>query len=257
MEQQSTGHAQWAESRPFAASREVDQLAAALVAAQAEMPAIEADQTADVQTRTGGKYSYKYADLAAILKAVRPVLARHGLSVLQPGRVERPEKGAAGVVIQTILLHASGQWMASELWVPVADAGDPQKVGSGMTYGRRYGFCGMVGVAPEKEDDDAQAARQGSVGRRRQQAQAPEPSASDAEECITTANADGSAGGQKGRLLAILREHRIDTKEFGAHLKRVYGVSKWDEIRRGDYDAIVALAQAWPRPASDVSTEVR
>jgi hypothetical protein len=257
------------EVRPFKASGGIDKLAAALAAAQLEMPAIEKDKTAKVETRTGGSYTYDYADLASILKVTRPVLARHGLAVLQPVTVEA--KGS--VVIKTIILHASGQWIAESLTMPVVDSGDPQKLGSALSYGRRYAYCGVVGITPEDEDDDGTAAagvegsrqnrrggrsaatpvtRETRSGSRTPEVVKPTPAPVEAvsEGTITTVNADGTQGGQRGRLLAILDEHRVDKRQFGAYLREKYNVSSWSEIRQQDYDAIVSLAQAWPAPAS-------
>jgi hypothetical protein len=220
--------------RVFSASPEIDQLAAALALAQLDLPAIEKDK--NVST---GKYSYTYADLASILKLIRPHLAKQGLSVLQPVSVEA--KGA--VVVRTILLHASGQWLSEKLTWPVTDGSDAQKVGSGISYGRRYGYCAMVGIQPEDEDDDAEQAReQPRRAPARRKAAAPEDSG---EEMITTTDADGKPGGQKARLVGILREHGINNKAFGEYVHRTYGYTGWETIKRKDYDAIVAFAQNW------------
>ena len=57
------------------------------------------------------------------------------------------------VELETLLIHASGQWVADTLAVPV-NPGSAQAVGSAITYARRYALAAFVGVAPE--DDDAQ-----------------------------------------------------------------------------------------------------
>ena len=47
-------------------------MAAALAAFQGDMPVVRKDKTARVQTRSGGEYSYSYADLAAIFQVLQP-----------------------------------------------------------------------------------------------------------------------------------------------------------------------------------------
>jgi hypothetical protein len=107
-------------------------------------------------------FKSKYADLASCWEAIRDPFAKNGLSLVQfpkPGTADPPS-----VLIETILMHESGEWLADTLEIPVTK-NDAQGVGSAITYGRRYGLCAAAGVAPE--DDDANAA----VGQRK----APEP----------------------------------------------------------------------------------
>lgn len=93
-----------------------------------------------------------YADLASVWEACREPLASNGLSVIQ-----QPVSDGARVGVVTTLLHSSGQWMRSTLWV-VPDRGGPQAIGSALTYARRYSLSAFVGVAPD-DDDDGNAAQ--------------------------------------------------------------------------------------------------
>ena len=52
-----------------------------------------------------------------------------------------------------MLLHESGQWIKSEIRLPLGKNPNAQNIGSVMTYGRRYGLSAMAGVA--QYDDDA------------------------------------------------------------------------------------------------------
>ena len=93
----------------------------------------------------------KYADLSSIWEAIREPLAANGLAVVQ-----LPVPGEAGTLrLRTQLLHMSGEWIASEIVMPLAKA-DPQGYGSALTYARRYALAAMLGVT--QEDDDATAA---------------------------------------------------------------------------------------------------
>src|SRR5262249_43207552 len=61
----------------------------------------------------------------------------------------------AGLIrLHTVLVHSSGEWMASEWPVcPVSDAGSPQRMGSALTYARRYALFALVGIAGEDDLD--------------------------------------------------------------------------------------------------------
>lgn len=131
-------------------SAQIDQLAAALAKAQGQFPEITKTRTAKVRMKSGGEYSYDYADLGDILAAVRPVLSAVGLSIVHSQRTE------AGVVhTRAMLIHESGQWLAGQsIALPLAESMAPtQAIGSAMTYGRRYTTQSILGLATETDDD--------------------------------------------------------------------------------------------------------
>ncbi len=96
-------------------------------------------------------FKAQYSSLSSVWDACRDLLADNGLSVVQTSTVI---EGRA-LVVDTTLLHTSGEWITGELAMPLAKD-DPQGVGSAMTYARRYGLAAIVGVSPE--DDDAEGA---------------------------------------------------------------------------------------------------
>lgn len=97
----------------------------------------------------------KYADLAAIRDATVPVLAEFGLSLTQFTRV-----AGDTLVLVTQLSHEGGEFLQGEYPLPV-QVDQPQKMGSALTYARRYGWSAMCGIAAD-EDDDANAASNGN-----------------------------------------------------------------------------------------------
>ncbi len=139
------------------ASDQINELAAALAKAQSEIGAAR-------KSSENPFFHSKYADLAEVWETVRGPLSKNGLSVVQFPSV-RPEKSDAAappvgpsemrVVVTTMLLHSSGQFMADELALRCAKD-DPQSVGSAITYARRYALAAAVGVA--QEDDDGNSA---------------------------------------------------------------------------------------------------
>ena len=99
-----------------------------------------------------GKANYgKYATLPACLDAARQTLSQHNLSVMQMTHCD-PDR------LVTRIVHVSGEWL-EDGGVPLLceNKANPQKMGSAITYARRYGLCAMLGIVGE-EDDDGQRA---------------------------------------------------------------------------------------------------
>jgi hypothetical protein len=119
-------------------------IAEALANAQAEL-------TDPVKDSINPHFKSRYADLATILKTVRPVLARHGIAVTQTTNITDND---------TVILITALMWRGESIIgrYPVAPVkADPQGYGSAMTYARRYALQAIVGVAAD-DDDDGNAA---------------------------------------------------------------------------------------------------
>lgn len=61
-------------------------------------------------------------------------------------------------MVVTKLIHSSGEWLSSELALPMPKGANAQAIGSLNTYGRRYGLASICGIA--QTDDDGNAASQ-------------------------------------------------------------------------------------------------
>jgi hypothetical protein len=133
-------------------SAEIGKIAEALAKAQGEMESAKKDSK--------GNYG-KYTTISSILEVVKDALSKYSLAVVQaPIPCE-----AGSICLRTTLMHSSGQWVASELTLK-ADGAGPQKMGSVITYARRYALAALLGVG--QEDDDAQSV-QDDVDRRKTQ----------------------------------------------------------------------------------------
>ena len=129
---------------------EPSQLATALMAFQSQMPTVHKGKTANVPTKTGGSYSYSYADLADVTAAAIPLLTQHGLTfTAQPRRTDQGDYELVGV-----LLHISGERETGSLPIHGRSA---QEIGSSLTYGRRYLLGCMTGIVTDDDDDAASA----------------------------------------------------------------------------------------------------
>ena len=126
-------------------SAELHELAAALTSAQAVMGGALKDSSNPF-------FKSRYADLESVWTAIRAPLTANGLSVIQG--TDQNEAGALGIT--TRLLHRSGQWIESDLWLTPKD-GSPQSIGSAISYGRRYALAAICGIY--QTDDDAEAAQ--------------------------------------------------------------------------------------------------
>lgn len=124
-------------------SESIKELATALAKAQGQLENAS-------KSSTNPHFKSKYADLAEVINTVRPVFAEHGLSVMQC-----PSFDAGVVSVETVVMHSSGEWMASTVSAPVSKQ-DAQGVGSAITYCRRYSLAAVAGIA--QEDDDANSA---------------------------------------------------------------------------------------------------
>ena len=112
-------------------------------------------------------FKSSYLDLSAIANTVRPLLAKHGLSVIQYPIDD--ENGR--ISVNTVLLHKSGQKIEFPgIWVKPSKIGDVQVLGSIITYLKRYSIAAILFVAGCEEDDDGEKA----VGRGETVQQAPQ-----------------------------------------------------------------------------------
>jgi ERF superfamily len=146
-------------------SEQINEIAAALAAAQSNFPVLVKDSRAEIRSPKGDR-EYRYVSLGKMLEAVQPHLAAQGICCTQP--LDSDEQGS---YVVTLLLHRSGQWIASRLRIPLLD--DPQALGSFISYARRYSLASVTGLAIE--DDDGQAARPRAQGSRRGPPAAPAP----------------------------------------------------------------------------------
>lgn len=122
-------------------SDELKDLFTALAKAQAEM------DTAELSSENPF-FKTRYADLAAIVKASRPALTKHGLSIIQ--QIITHEDGQT--MLHTLLCHNSGQWVESCVRI-VPPKNDVQSIGSYITYLRRYSIASICGIVSGDDDD--------------------------------------------------------------------------------------------------------
>ena len=96
-------------------------------------------------------FKSKYASLEEVIETVRAEAGKVGLTFTQ--LVDFDEHH---IFVTTILMHESGECVTGRKPVLTKDNTDPQKMGSGITYAKRYGLQAAFGLP--SEDDDGNAA---------------------------------------------------------------------------------------------------
>jgi hypothetical protein len=125
----------------------LDKLAPAYVRAWGEVANV-------VRNANNPHFGNDYADLSAVLDAMKPAFAKHGLALLQaPGEMADDK-----VTVVGMLIHESGQFISVKTELPLGSKATAQAAGSAYTYARRYQAQAFAGIAPV--DDDGQAASQ-------------------------------------------------------------------------------------------------
>lgn len=103
-----------------------------------------------------GRANYgTYPTLGACLAAAKLALGKHNLAIMQ--MVCAADDGQPDRLV-TRVVHVSGSFI-EDGGVPLycENKNNPQKMGSAITYARRYGLLAMIGCVGD-DDDDAQAA---------------------------------------------------------------------------------------------------
>jgi hypothetical protein len=190
----------------MATAAKQDTLASAMAAAFAEIEAA-------TKGANNPHFKSKYADLGAVIDAIKPALIKHGLFFAQHCRPAED-----GVSVETVLYHSAGERESlGTLYVP-ANKRDAQGFGSALTYARRYALMTAFGVPAE--DDDGNAA-------------------------VKSAPRNGHANDRNGNgvideaqfamLVTLIEQSGTDTRAFCEHFKvpsvKALPASRFDDAR--------------------------
>lgn len=93
----------------------------------------------------------EYVTLTELLDAVVPSLIHEGILLSQP--VSMREVGGRIVQVVSSVVSKAGEELRSEIMLP--DLVDPQKIGSAITYYRRYTLQALLALAAEDDDGNA------------------------------------------------------------------------------------------------------
>jgi hypothetical protein len=127
-------------------SADVTEIFSALSKAQGKFG--EAQKTSENPGfKKDGKAS-KYADMAAVIEAIKIPMAEAGLAYIQP-----IYSVGDNDLMETVITHSSGQWIKSEpIALIIKDHSNIHAFKSSVTYYRRTCLLSMLGI-PEADDD--------------------------------------------------------------------------------------------------------
>lgn len=98
------------------------------------------------KTATNPFFKSKYFDINSLIEQIEPLMEKNGLLLLQPIELNH---------VQSVIYHIeSGKSVMSSMQLP--NLQDPQKIGSAITYYRRYTLQSLLGL--QAEDDDGNKA---------------------------------------------------------------------------------------------------
>lgn len=211
-------------------------LASALVKAQGEITPVAKDGA-------NPHFKSKYSTLDNIIEATKPILTKHGLTVLQMAGGD-----GENIVMRTILMHESGEWLETEPFVMRPVKNDPQGMGSATTYARRYSYSALLSIATE-EDDDGNGASQ-RPAQPRQQAQAPtyQPQSQQAPSSHSSAPRPISDA-QIKMLGAKKNVNKVDDEGYRRILSG-FGVQSTKDLKSSDVNQVVKMLEEY-KPAED------
>ena len=105
-----------------------------------------------VPNSTNPFFKSTYITLDGILETVRPLLAKHGLAVIQEATGD-----GESIFVKTRLIHESGEMLETDLLKMKPQKNDPQSQGSCITYSKRYQLAALLGICENVDDDGNKA----------------------------------------------------------------------------------------------------
>lgn len=185
-------------------------LVQALAAFQADLPPVDLDGV-------NPHFKSKYASLGNITKKVFPKLSEHGFAFSVGSFVDN-----GALILDAHLIHESGESRSAQF--PITET-NPQKVGSAVSYYRRYALAALTGIVAD-EDDDGNAASNPSPAERKVQAAKATPQPKPTGEVPSQAQVRewiGDSAERKEQANATYQKLKTEKKLSGAAL--------WDQVK--------------------------
>lgn len=182
-------------------SESIKNIAVALAKFNGEVSKIDKDST-------NPHFRNKYASLDNIIDEVRPILTKHGLSIIQ-----MPGGDGEKFTMTTMLIHESGEWIESEPIVMRPVKNDPQGIGSCATYARRYSLAAFLSLNTG-EDDDGNAATQPTTPTQTRQSTPPTNTTQPQQKPPTPTGDNFISQAQANYAIRLKKEKHINDDDF-------------------------------------------
>lgn len=224
-------------------SESIVNLAKALVAFNKEVKIIEKDAK-------NPHFKNDYATLDTIINEVRPLLASHGLVIMQ-----FPGGDGEHYTLRTLLMHESGEWIESEPLTMKPVKNDPQGIGSCTTYARRYSLSAMLSLNTG-EDDDGEGASRGNTS-----SQAPASPARNYNPPTVTNTQSQQSGpaalisdNQIKYCHKLKSDKGISEDDFRAMISAIPGRESIKELTRSEATSFINKLNAYKKDGMDAVT---
>lgn len=177
-------------------------IAAALIKAKTKFEAIH-------KNKLNPHFKSRYVSLDGILEVITEPLCEVGIVLIQPTIIRD-----GFTVLSTQLIHAeSGESIESELIIP--NQSDPQKLGSAMTYYRRFSICSLLAIAAD-DDDDGNTAVKNSTN-------------------TTTAFRSSPPSTAVSVLKPTQASYSTNAAQYQADLKKAFEILEWEPTRKAGW----------------------
>lgn len=115
-----------------------------------------------VKTETNPFFKSKYMDINGLLEQLLPLLEKHKLCVVQPLKVIDGKSALKTIVWDTEDEKKDGGYtnILCESDILLPDLQDPQKMGSAITYYRRYALQSLFLLRAEDDDANSSSGKQ-------------------------------------------------------------------------------------------------
>lgn len=182
-------------------------------------------------------FKNNYATLDNIVEVIRPLLAKQGVIVMQI-----PGGDGENVIMKTMLLHESGEYMESEALIMRPAKNDPQGVGSCITYARRYSLCSMLSLSTGEDDDGNHASQPQRAAQPPQSA--PQGAPHNPQPTQPATPISMITDKQLSFLLSEMRKSKVEPEA----VKAKYMLNSAKDIKKAQFNEILTWVQAGGDP---------
>ena len=174
-----------------------------------------------------------FATLKSIHKAIDKPLAENGLMVMQ-----FPSSGDGVAGCLTRVIHESGEMMEHEFLIPYTK-NDPQAACSAVSYARRHGISGALGLVTD-DDDDANSIVEAPPAKHR-----PSPKkGKDAR--LDTESKQKMLSAAENRIKELeIDEGVVSGSEVCAEVLKAKGYASSIEAKQSDFADLFSAIQSW------------
>jgi hypothetical protein len=149
--------------------------------------------------------------------------------------MQTTEMKGSQIMLITTLVHASGQWMNSELPLLLSKQ-DSQGIGAAMTYLRRYSISALVGVVCDHDDDGEAAVGRGKPQKEEKPSKETPPPAPPVEKIN---------GNEFISLTTVLQNLDEDTrKSFFGWVKKSFNAESLHELPKACFEQCMTSLNA-------------